>query len=111
MAKGIPVEIGGKLFEKKGDARTFIDNIRKSYDPGDNLSLEDTSFLLEAIKFHSEYESKFPSPVQGFFVGRAEPYQTQCLFAQMENGESVQFSGRSLIPVNKRNSRGERSKS
>ncbi|MEP1231044.1 MAG: DUF3223 domain-containing protein [Litorimonas sp.] len=102
MPRGTPVEIGGKVFQKKGEARDFIDSIRTSYDPGDSVSAEDTSFLLKAINSHPDYDTKFPSPVTSFFVGLAEIYNTKCLFAQMENGTSVQFSGKSLVPVKKR---------
>ncbi len=101
MNKGRKVTVGGIEFDKKGDAKNYLNNLLKSYEPGDRVSQEHTDFLMKAIKEHPDYEEKFGSGVERFYTDFAE-FGTVCFWASLKNGESVKFSTKSLVPVKKR---------
>ena len=101
MSRGQKVTVGGIEFDKKGDAKDYLNELLKSYEPGDRVSQVHTDFLMEAIKGHPDYDEKFGSGVERFYTDYAE-FGTVCFWAALKNGEPVKFSAKSLVPVKKR---------
>jgi len=101
MGNGQKVTVGGIEFEKKGDAKAYLDRLLKSYEPGDRVSQEHTDFLIKAIQGHPDYDEKFGQGVKGFYTDYAD-FGTICFWATLQNGESVKFSTKSLVPIKSR---------
>lgn len=92
----IPVTIGGKIFEKKGDALEFFQVMLAKYYPGDTVSDDDSVWLTGLIARHPEAAEKIGNGIRNFSVRRAD-YNTKCFWVNRVDGTSEKFSYKSCV--------------
>jgi uncharacterized protein with von Willebrand factor type A (vWA) domain len=96
VAKAQLVEIAGHQFSRKTDALAFLKGMLNRYKPGETVGVQDSEFLLEALKRHPDAVAKIRSGIQGFEV-RSADYGTQCFWILRVDGSDERFSYKSCI--------------
>jgi len=92
----IPVSIGRRHFESKGDALEFFKNVLNGYSPGELVSKDHNQFLSDAIEKHPDAAEKIGSGISHFSVGSAD-YGTQCFWVHRNDGSRDRFSYKSCV--------------
>lgn len=96
MARGQPVELATRTFDKKGDATAFFKEILNRYRPGDRVTDEDSLDLAALLERHTEYVMKVGSGVKYFEVIMTE-HGTQCFRIVRVDNTGTDFSYRHCI--------------
>ena len=96
MAKAQKLEIGGILFEKKGDAHQYLKDMLHKYKPEELVTDNDAAFLHQTLLRHPDAKEKIGCGVKQFFVRRAD-YNTICFWARRQDGSEVKFSYKSCL--------------
>lgn len=92
----IPVTIGERHFEKKGDALKFFKEILNEYEPGELVSNQHNKFLSDALKKHPDAKIKIGTGISHFSVGSAD-YGTQCFWVHRTDSSKERFSYKSCV--------------
>jgi hypothetical protein len=77
MARGRPVILNTRTFDKKGDASKYFAEMLSRYPPGDTVSEEDGRDLASLLERHPESVEKIGDGIHHFEVQAAD-YATQC---------------------------------
>jgi len=95
MAPKIPVTLGPKHFDKKGDAIAYLNAMLKRYDVGDRVSAADAVVLEAALARHPEAKEKIGSGVKDFSV-RSADFGTKCFWINRTDGSTAKFSHKAI---------------
>ncbi len=91
MGRAISVDLGVIKFRTKYEARGFFQRMLNSYEIGQHVSKEHTSFLKELLKRHPESAQKIGPGVDHFEVLSAD-FSTQCFYVFRVDGSFDNFS-------------------
>lgn len=91
MTRAIAVTIGGQTFLKKGDLRSFMQQLIARYRNGDYVNTEDFVFCLALFENHSEYPQKLAPGVLRIQVLEQE-YKTRGFQIHKVDGTSDNIS-------------------
>lgn len=95
MAAKIPVTLGPKHFDKKGDAIAYLNAMLKRYDVGDRVDPADAAVLEAALARHPDAQERIGTGVRDFSV-RSADYGTKCFWVNRTDGTTVKFSHKAI---------------
>ncbi len=91
MARGRPVILKTRSFQKKGDATKYFADMLNRYRPGELVSDEDANDLASLLERHPESVDKIGDGIHHFEVQAAD-YATQCFRVVRLDGTWEKFS-------------------
>lgn len=96
MARGRPVILKTRSFDKKGDASKYFAEMLNRYRPGDTVSEADGRDLASLLERHPESVEKIGDGIHHFEVQAAD-YATQCFRVVRLDGTWDKFSYHTCI--------------
>ncbi|WP_339635377.1 DCL family protein [uncultured Sneathiella sp.] len=91
MARGQPVELATRTFDKKGDATAFFREILNRYQSGDRVNNDDSLDLSALLERHTEYAEKVGCGISHFEI-MMTGHGTKCFRIVRLDGTGTDFS-------------------